>query len=231
MADEKILIVEDEQQISKLIKYNLEKAGYRCLTSITGEEALEQLDKESVDLILLDVMLPKMDGFEFCKTVRRDAHSKDIPVIMLTARGEEVDRIVGLELGADDYMVKPFSPRELVLRVKAILKRGRPKEETKDILEVDRIKIDIPRHKVSVDKRPVELSPMEFKLLVILVQRRGRVQSRDQLLNDVWGLSSEVTTRTVDTHIKLLRQKLGRQAGKVIETVRGLGYKMADEDD
>lgn len=231
MSDEKILIVEDEQHIAKLIRYNLEKAGYRCLAAITGEDALTLLDKEGADLIILDVMLPKMDGFEFCKIVRRESSHKDVPVIMLTARGEEVDRIVGLEIGADDYMVKPFSPRELVLRVKAILKRGRPREESKDIVEVGRIRIDIPRHKVLVDKRPVELSPMEFKLLTVLAQRRGRVQSRDSLLNDVWGLSAEVTTRTVDTHIKLLRQKLGRQASKMIETVRGLGYKISDEDD
>jgi len=226
----KILVVEDDKHISKLIKYNLEKAGFVCVMTITGEEAFEILEKEEADLIVLDIMLPKMDGFEFCKYLRQNARWGKVPILMLTARGEEVDRIVGLELGADDYMVKPFSPRELVLRIKAILRRGNIQERpSKEILQAGKIQVDIPRHQVTVSKRGVELSPMEFKLLTILIQRKGRVQSRENLLHDVWDISSDVTTRTVDTHIKMLRQKLGR-AGKMVQTVRGLGYKVLDED-
>lgn len=224
-----LLIVEDDKHISKLIKYNLEREGYSCVAVITGEEALEVLDTETVDLVILDIMLPKMDGFETCKRIRQDKAIAHIPVIMLTARGEEIDRIVGFELGADDYMVKPFSPRELILRVKAILKRGRATEPEKDILTAHQIVIDIPRHVVKINGNRIDLSPMEFNLLATLLKRKGRVQSRDVLLDDVWGLSSDVTTRTVDTHVKLLRQKLGEHAS-VIETVRGIGYKISDEE-
>lgn len=225
----RILIVEDDRHISKLIRYNLEKEGYACMSVITGEEALDMLDVEVVDLIILDIMLPKMDGFETCKYIRQNKAIAHVPIIMLTARGEEIDRIVGFELGADDYMVKPFSPRELMLRVKAILRRGRAVESEKEILTANKIIIDIPRHIVKVDDKKIDLSPMEFKLLKTLVKRKGRVQSRDVLLDDVWGLSSDVTTRTVDTHIKLVRQKLGKHAD-IIETVRGIGYKISDEE-
>lgn len=225
MSSQRVLVVEDDKHISKLIKYNLEKAGFLCAVCITGEDALEILDSQAVALIILDIMLPRMDGFEFCRKVRQDTRWQGLPVIMLTARGEEVDRIVGLELGADDYMVKPFSPRELVLRVRAVLKRGKPSSVRKEILDAGALAVDIPRHKVTADGKPVDLSPMEFKLLVTLMERQGRVQSRDQLLNDVWGMSADVTTRTVDTHVKLLRQKLGRQ-GRLIQTVRGIGYKL-----
>lgn len=225
-----ILVVEDDKNISKLIRYNLEKEGYTCTTVITGEEALDVLDSTAVDLIILDIMLPKMDGFEVCKLIRQNKSMAAIPLIMLTARGEEVDRIVGFELGADDYMAKPFSPRELILRIKAVLKRGRADESEKDILTVEGVVIDLPRHVVKVDGQKIDLSPMEFKLLSVLIKRRGRVQSRDVLLDDVWDLSSDVTTRTVDTHVKLLRQKLGARA-QMIETVRGLGYKIADDDE
>ena len=226
---EKILIVEDDKHISKLVKYNLEKAGFVCIVTITGEEALEILDKDPIDLIILDIMLPKMDGLQACKIIKQDKKLSPIPIIMLTAKGEEVDRVVGFELGADDYVVKPFSPRELVLRAKAILKRGLPQEITKDILSADKLKVDIPRHKVTFNKKTVCLTPMEFKLLITLMQRRGKVQSRDRLLDDVWDIASDVTTRTIDTHIKRLRQKLGK-AGKLIETVRGLGYKFKEEE-
>jgi len=230
MAAAQILIVEDDHHIAKLLRYNLEKSGFTCLSAITGEDALKILDQSSVDLIILDIMLPKMDGFETCRLIRKDQRSAHIPIIMLTAKGEEVDRIVGLELGADDYMVKPFSPRELILRVKAILRRNpAPKNDSKEILQAGAITIDIPRHRVTINQKPVDLSPLEFKLLNILLQRRGRVQTRDVLLNDVWGISAEVTTRTIDTHVKLLRQKLGR-AGDLIQTVRGIGYKIGDED-
>ena len=229
MATQKILVVEDDKHISKLVKYNLEKAGFDSTVTITGEEALEVLDREAVDLIILDIMLPKMDGFETCKQIKQDKKLSHIPVIMLTAKGEEVDKVVGFELGADDYVVKPFSPRELVLRVKAILKRGEPKEEVKDILSVDKLTVDIPRHKVTIDKKEITLTQIEFKLLVTLMQRKGRVQSRDSLLEDVWDIAADVTTRTIDTHIKRLRQKLGKM-GKMIETVRGIGYRFSEED-
>jgi DNA-binding response OmpR family regulator len=225
----KILIVEDDKHIFQLVKYNLEKAGFECTVTITGEEALDVLDRESIDLIILDIMLPKMDGFEVCKQIKQTKSLSSIPIIILTAKGEEMDRIVGLELGADDYVVKPFSPRELVLRVKAILKRGKQKESAKDILSIDKLKIDIPRHKVTVAGRVITLTTMEFNLLATLMQRKGRVQSRDRLLEDVWDMSSEVTTRTIDTHIKRLRQKLGK-IGKLIETVRGLGYRFSEQE-
>lgn len=229
MSKEKILIVEDDKHISKLVKYNLEKAGFECTVTITGEKALEILDKESVDLIMLDIMLPKMDGFQACKQIKQDKKLSAVPIIMLTAKGEEVDRIVGFELGADDYVVKPFSPRELVLRVKAILKRKKHPEITKDILGAGQLIVDITRHKVTIDKKKIELTPMEFKLLVTLMQRKGKAQSRDKLLDDVWDISADVTTRTIDTHIKRLRQKLGK-AGKFIETIRGLGYRFSEEE-
>lgn len=231
MSGENILLVEDDKNISKLVKYNLEKAGYNCLAVVTGEDGFEILDKEKINLIILDVMLPKMDGFEVCRLIKQDDLYSQIPIIMLTARAEEIDRIVGLELGADDYIAKPFSPRELVLRVKAILKRSVTKTVVgpKEILSFDKLKIDIPRHKVLVNLKEVKLTAMEFDLLVILLNRKGRVQSREQLLNDVWGIEADVTTRTVDTHVKRLRQKLGRY-GKFIETVRGYGYRFFEQE-
>jgi DNA-binding response OmpR family regulator len=230
MAGEKVLIVEDDKHISKLVKYNLEKSGFICKTAITGEEALELLDAEPVDLILLDIMLPRMDGFETCKTIKQNQAHAHIPLIILTAKGEEIDRIVGFELGADDYVVKPFSPRELVLRIKAVLKRGRPRQDSREIISVGQLTVDIPRHKVTAQGKEVELTAMEFKLLTTLMQRKGRVQSREKLLEDVWDIAADVTTRTVDTHIKHLRKKLGK-SGKLIETVRSLGYRLSDEDE
>ncbi len=229
MGCKKILIVEDDANISKLIRYNLEKAEFLCETTITGEEAMDILDNENIDLIILDIMLPKMDGLETCKQIKQDKRLSCIPVLLLTAKGEEIDRIVGFELGADDYMVKPFSPRELVLRVKAVLKRIKPIESVKEIFEVGSLIVDTSRHRVKVDGRNVTLTSMEFNLLAMLIKRCGRVQSRDQLLNDVWNLDAEVTTRTIDTHVKRLRQKLGK-AGELIETVRGFGYRLKDEE-
>jgi len=230
MPTERILVIEDDKHISKLVKYNLEKAGYDCTVVVSGEEAFGLLDKEQIDLIILDIMLPKMDGFEVCRSIKQEAKYKNIPIVMLTAKGEEVDRIVGLELGADDYIVKPFSPRELVLRIKAILRRGKVEEAKKDILTAGILTVDIPRHKVTVNEKEIELTPMEFKLLVTLMERQGRVQTRDGLLSEVWDIHAEVYTRTVDTHIKRLREKLGK-AGKYIETIVGLGYKFKQEDD
>jgi len=229
MGKKNILIVEDDKSISKLVKYNLEKAGYSCFASFSGEDALKMLDKENVDLVILDIMLPGMNGLEVCRKIKQDKEKAGIPIVMLTAKGEEVDRIVGLELGADDYMVKPFSPRELILRIKGILKRAEPAEEEADVLETGNIKIDISRHKVTVGGKEITLTQMEFKLLTTLIKRSGRVQSRERLLDDVWDIASDVTTRTVDTHIKRLREKLGK-SGKLIDTIRGIGYKFKDED-
>ena len=227
---ERILIVEDDKHISKLVKFNLEKANYECAIAATGEKALEALDDRPVELIILDIMLPGMDGFGICRAIKEKEKLKNIPIIMLTAKGEEVDRIVGLELGADDYIVKPFSPRELVLRVKAILKRGKVEEAKKDILAAGDIIVDIPKHKVTVKEKPIDLTQMEFKLLVTLMERRSRVQTRERLLSDVWDMGTGVDTRTIDTHVKRLREKLGK-SGSLIETIRGLGYKFKEEDE
>jgi DNA-binding response OmpR family regulator len=222
MSKQKILVVEDDKNISKLIAYNLEKAGYECALALTGEEALEVLKKQNVHCVILDIMLPGMDGLEVCRALKQDNKLKNIPLIMLTAKGEEVDRIVGLELGADDYMVKPFSPRELVLRIKAISRRGSIEETRKEVIKAGGLIVDIAKHKVIVNQKEVELTPMEFKLLQALVERRGRVQTRERLLSDVWDIHAEIDTRTIDTHVKRLREKIGK-LGNLIETVRGLG--------
>ncbi len=228
MTKETILIVEDDKNISKLIKYNLEKEGFRCMVSFNGEDAIKTLDQDAADFIILDIMLPGIDGLEVCRRVKQDKKLSNTPILMLTAKGEEVDKVVGFELGADDYMVKPFSPRELVLRIKAILKRLKPVEVEKDLLKKGKLTVDLSKHKVTIDKKEVELTNMEFKLLVILMQRIGRVQSRDTLLDDVWDIASDVTTRTVDTHIKRLREKLGK-SGDLIETIRGVGYRFSEK--
>jgi DNA-binding response OmpR family regulator len=230
MTKQKILIVEDDKNISKLIRYNLEKSDYDCTVTRNGEDAVDILQKQRFDIMILDLMLPGIDGFEVCRRVRGSSATKSMPVIMLTAKAEEVDKIVGLELGADDYIVKPFSPRELVLRIKAILKRIGKEEVKNELLSIDDITVDIPKHTVTVKGRDIDLTKMEFDLLVTLMERHGRVQSRDALLSDVWGMDSMVDTRTVDTHIKRLREKLGK-AGNMIETVRGIGYKLKETDD
>ncbi|MBD3263653.1 MAG: response regulator [Candidatus Omnitrophica bacterium] len=225
----KILIIEDDKNISRLVKYNLEREGFNCICAYDGEEALEVLDRQSPDLIILDIMLPTIDGFEVCRQIKQDRRHSCIPIIVLSAKGEEIDRVVGFELGADDYVTKPFSSRELALRVKAVLKRESTPENTREMLNSGPLIVDIPRHKVTTGKKTIELTAMEFKLLVTLMQRRGRVQSRERLLSDVWDMAADVTTRTIDTHIKRLRQKLGR-ASKFIETVRGVGYRFREEE-
>lgn len=226
----KILSIEDDKNISKLIKYNLEKNDFVCYAAASGEEGLRILDKEKIDLVILDIMLPKMDGLSVCKEIRKNDRFSKLPIIMLTAKGEEVDRVLGFELGADDYVVKPFSPRELILRIKAILKRR--KSDDKDISGIifaENIAIDTVRHKVTVRNKEIQLTLMEFKLLSTLIKRRGRVQSREALLDDVWDIESDVTTRTIDTHIKRIREKLGK-SGDLIETIRGIGYKFHEEE-
>lgn len=230
MANETILVVEDEKSIAKLIKYNLEKNGYEVLIAKNGEDALKSLNNKSISLALLDIMLPDIDGLEICKQIKLDGNAKHIPIIMLTAKSEEIDRIVGFELGADDYITKPFSPRELVLRIKAILKRARAEEAApKEVLSAGDVTVNIARHEVMVKDKAIELTRMEFKLLCTLIERRGRVQTRERLLSDVWGIDTMAETRTIDTHVKSLRSKLGK-TGRLLETVRGMGYKLADDD-
>ncbi len=228
MSKIRVLSVEDDKNISKLIKYNLEKEGFTCFSAQTGEEALETLKKTKPDLVILDIMLPGMDGLEVCRRIRQEKELAGVSVIMLTAKGEEVDRIVGFELGADDYMVKPFSPRELVLRIKAVLKREKREEAEDELLEARKIQVDLGKHKVTVGGKEIELTNMEFNLLRTLMERKGRVQSREKLLDEVWDIAADVTTRTVDTHIKRLRTKLGKE-GDLIETVRGVGYRFSEE--
>ena len=223
----KILIVEDEKDIARLIQYNLDNAGFSCETAASGEDALALLGRKGFDLVILDVMLPGVDGLEVCRRMRKDTDLTDVPVIMLTAKGEEVDRIVGLELGAEDYMVKPFSPRELVLRVKAILRRRIAVEDV-DVLKAGALILDKGRHRVTVDGVEVVLTAMEFKLLALLMGRPGRIQSREVLLNDVWGIDADVYTRTVDTHVRRLRLKL-KAVGDLVETVIGAGYRFRQD--
>lgn len=227
MSKTNVLIVEDDRHLSNLIHYNFEKAGFQCTIAESAEAGLAYLKQDSPGLVLLDVMLPEMDGFEFCKTLKQDPVYAKIPIIMLTAKSEEIDRIVGFELGIDDFVPKPFSIRELILRAKAVLKRGK-ETQSDEILTIDELTIDIPRHRVTVAGEKLTLTHIEFKLLMTLLQRKGKVQSRDTLLQDVWDIDSDVTTRTVDTHIRHLRKKLGPME-KWIETVRGLGYRFSED--
>jgi len=226
----KILAVDDEADVLDLIAMNLRAAGFTVVTAETGTAALQKAQSEAPDLILLDLMLPEMSGLEICRALKRETATAAIPIIMLTAKSEEVDRVVGLELGADDYVAKPFSPRELVLRVKSVLRRGQEKPAADDRLQLGEIFLDRARHEVEVKGKRIDLTATEFKLLAVLMERRGRVQGRERLLNDVWGYESVIDTRTVDTHVRRLREKLGR-ASSYIETIRGVGYRVMDTDD
>ena len=223
----KILVVDDEPDVVELIRFNLQAAGYDVVTADDGTEALRKALSASPDLIILDLMLPEVDGLEVCKLLRRDPHTKAIPIVMLTARAGEIDRVLGFELGADDYVTKPFSPRELVLRVKALLRRGQRDTETPEQILIGTLLVDLPKHQVTVQNKAIELTATEFKLLTVLAQRRGRVQSREQLLKDVWEYDSLIDTRTVDTHMRRLREKLG-SAAKYLDTVRGVGYRFIE---
>jgi two-component system phosphate regulon response regulator PhoB len=228
VSSKRILIVEDENDVVDLLTLNLRKAGGFLISKAgDGATGLTKARAEKPDFIILDLMLPKIPGLEVCKILKSEAATRHIPILMLTARAEEIDRVVGLECGADDYVTKPFSPREIVLRIKAILRRGAAKE-TDDRLSAGPITIDPARHEVLVNGKRVELTSLEFKLLRTLMQRRGRVQERDRLLNEVWGYESVIDTRTVDTHVRRLREKLGR-AGEVVETVRGFGYRVREK--
>ncbi len=229
-----ILVVEDEVDIQEIVSYNLEKAGFAVAAVDSGEAALESIRKELPDLVVLDLMLPGMDGLEVCRLLKQDAETRDLPILMLTARAEEVDRVVGLELGADDYVIKPFSARELTLRIQAILRRlveGRDSAEEAsdtDAMTFGPLTIDKAAHRVTVDGDTLALTSTEFSLLATLAERRGRVQSREELLNTVWGYEYAGYGRTVDTHIRRLREKLGG-AGELVETVRGVGYRFMEE--
>jgi two-component system phosphate regulon response regulator PhoB len=224
---QKILLIEDEPDIRKTLEYNLSREGFDVACASSLSEGKNYINADQFSLILLDLMLPDGSGLDLCRELKSDPEQKSTPIIILTAKDDEVDKVVGFELGADDYVTKPFSVRELILRVKAVLKRGNEKSAN---LEVKRqfgdLVIDIDSHEVFVDKESITLTALEFKLLRQLVDRRGRVQSRDQLLSDVWGYSADVTTRTVDTHIKRLREKLGAM-GKYVQTIRGVGYKFS----
>ena len=224
---QKILLIEDEPDIRKTLEYNLSREGFDVACASSLSEGKNHINADQFSLILLDLMLPDGSGLDLCRELKSDSEKKTTPIIILTAKDDEVDKVGGFELGADDYVTKPFSVRELILRVKAVLKRGNEKSAN---LEVQRqfgdLVIDVDSHEVFVDNEPITLTALEFKLLRQLVDRRGRVQSRDQLLSDVWGYSADVTTRTVDTHIKRLREKLGVM-GKYVQTIRGVGYKFS----
>ena len=224
----KILVVDDEPDALEVLGFKLREAGYTPIFARDGTRAIAIAREEHPDLIVLDLMLPEVDGLEVCKILRRDASTASIPVIMLTARAAEMERVLGLELGADDYVTKPFSPRELVIRIRKQLARMRAGDEPGAHLRVGDIQIDVPRHVVQVGTRGITLTATEFRLLEILARRRGRVQSRDRLLQDVWGYENPIDSRTVDTHMRRLREKLGT-AAQLLETVRGVGYRFAAE--
>lgn len=228
---EKILVIEDEKAIADLISLHLKGAGYEAVSLTRGEEAIAAAKKTAPILVILDLMLPGIDGMEVLRRLKRDSGLKGIPVIILTARGSELDRVTGLEVGAADYVTKPFSPRELVLRVKGILERTGPKVETGKMpsrFQCGSLEADFSKPLVLQKGKPVPLTPLELKLLQHLYGTRGHVQSREVLLDRVWGYNSDITTRTVDAHVKRLREKLG-SSGSVVETVRGLGYRFGEE--
>ena len=227
-----VLVIEDEPDIRKTIDYNLSKESFKVTQASSIEEGEKALAANKIDVIILDLMLPDGSGLTLCRDIKSEPNTKHIPVIILTAKTEEVDRVVGFELGADDYVTKPFSVRELILRVKAILKRGVSTQKNTDDIEdsFGELTINYEEHQAYINGQEISLTALEFKLLKHLINRKGRVQTRDQLLEDVWGYSSNVTTRTVDTHIKRLREKLG-SVGDHIQTIRGVGYRFSRNTD
>ena len=229
---EKIFIVEDEKDIVKMLDYNLKKEGFRTVVAHDGEDALTLVSREHPDLVLLDLMLPGKDGLEVCKSLKNEIKTASIPIIMLTAKTQEADKIVGLELGADDYVTKPFSPRELLARIKAVLRRSHEKEKLPELLKIGDLAMDFSKISVTVKNKLVELTSKEFELLRTLIKVRGRVLSRDYLLDTIWGFDNavEIQTRTVDVHIRSLRKKLKSEARRII-TVKNYGYRFEVEED
>ena len=225
-----VLVIEDERDLQKVLEFNLVQAGHDVLLSGSGTLGIELARQHRPDLVLLDLMLPDLPGTEVCRLLKREVATRDINVMMVTAKGEEVDRVVGLELGADDYVTKPFSMRELLLRVEAVLRRARVSEVKEGGIEFGCLRVDRAAHRVWVEQDEIELTVIERKLLLTLYDRRNRVQTRSSLLSDVWSIEADVATRTVDTHVKRLRSKLGR-AGDYVQTVRGVGYRFASNPD
>jgi len=230
MPKEKILIVDDEKDIVELVRYNLEKEGYKIIPAYNGEEALELIKRQLPHLIILDLMLPGIDGLEVCRILKKDSRTSNIPIIMLTAKGEEADIVAGLELGADDYVTKPFSVRQLIARVRAVLRRVSFSTKDKDLIKINDLVIDSIKHTVTLKGKLLELTSTEFKLLKCLAGNPGRVFTRDQLLNNAWSEDTFIVDRAVDVHIRRLRKKLGR-ASKFIVTVRGVGYKFESDEE
>ncbi|HQY60044.1 MAG: response regulator transcription factor [Myxococcales bacterium] len=226
----KILVIEDEADIQQVLEYNLRDRGHKVVVASRGDDGLRAVREKKPDLVLLDLMLPDMSGTEVCRQIKADPALRGTQVVILTAKGEEIDRVVGFELGADDYVVKPFSVRELLLRIQAILRRGTLEPTAGAEIVFGTLKIDRDAHRVWSAGDELELTALEFKLLVTLYDRKNRVQSRATLLSDVWGIEADITTRTVDTHVKRLREKLGA-SGDYIETVRGVGYRFASTPD
>src|SRR5690349_8208778 len=224
----RVLIVEDERDLSRVVAYNFQKEGFDVVVAFNGDQALRAVKEERFDLVLLDLMLPDISGIEVCKKLKASSQTAQIPVIMVTAKGEEVDRIVGFELGADDYVVKPFSVREIILRARAILRRSESPTSVQERFDFGVLRVDRAAHRAWVADAEIALTALELRLLMMLYDRRGRVLSRDLLLDEVWGSHVDVTTRNVDTHVKRVREKLGA-AGDYIETVRGVGYRFAAE--
>ncbi len=229
---EKNLIVEDEKDIVKVLEYNLQKEGFKTFSVRDGEDALDSAVREHPDLIILDLMLPGMDGLEVCKALKQESKTATIPVIMLTAKSQESDKIVGLELGADDYVTKPFSPRELIARIKAVLRRVKEKDKLPELFKIGDLIIDFAKIQVSIKGKPIELTAKEFELLKTLIKAKGRVLSRDFLLDTIWGFDHaiEIQTRTVDVHIRTLRKKLKGEAKRIV-TVKNYGYRFQSEED
>jgi two-component system phosphate regulon response regulator PhoB len=226
-----VLVIEDEVDLATTLEYNLRSEGFQVRVAHNGKQGIAAATAEPLpDVIVLDLMLPDLSGTEICRRLREQERTRELPVIMCTAKGEEIDRVVGFEVGADDYVVKPFSVRELILRVRALLRRVQRTEGEPSLVRFGRLKIDRDAHRAWVDDAEIGLTALEFRLLHAFLSRRGRVQSRDALLDDVWGMDADVTTRTVDTHVKRLREKLG-DAGAYIETLRGVGYRFKGEPD
>lgn len=232
MSKKTILVIEDEKNIQELLRFNLEEEGYRVVSAFTGDKGLDAVSKEKPDLIILDVMLPGVSGTSILKSIRANAKMSATPVLMLTARSQESDKVLGLELGADDYVTKPFSTRELTARVRALLRRTGPAEPASKTLKVGTIEMDCDRHVVTIKGKPVELTHKEFKLLRALLEARGRLLSRDQLLDRVWGYTAagQIETRTVDMHVGQLRKKLKDQADRIV-TVKNEGYRLDDAEE